>query len=556
VAAVCVVIPTRGRPAYLEIALATIAPQVRAADADLLVILDGPDPVAAEIAATHGARVITKPEPRGLNAARNTAVADADAAGTELVIFCDDDVAAPEGWLEAYLEGMDAHPDHDAFGGPITAWLEGGGPPHCGREPAPITTLDLGPVDVDAANGHVWGANFAVRVAAVARVGDFDERLTAGRGDEEEWLDRLTAGGGRVRYLAAAGLLHRRTGRDAELSALARAGYQLGRASRANDVRKGAQPTLAHELRDLTGAGWHTLARRCSYGAVFATHAAGRIQETLTPTPPPPRDGEFTSGHSGYVAGRRALTLARVCDAVADARAVVASRRLTRDAAAWGAPRRVQVLALERVDMPNVLDATLAELIRSQHLVRVARSNAGTRGRFENLNRLLETPAGRVEDADWLIVVDDDVAVGPGFLDRFLFLAERHSLTLAQPAHRRLSHAAWPVTRRRAGSAVRETGFVEIGPLVAFHRSSFEPLLPFPELRVGWGVDAYWAAVAAEHGWRTGVVDATPISHALRPIAASYDQSVALAESATFLAAHPHITPAQAARTLQTHRSW
>ena len=36
-------------------------------------------------------------------------------------------------------------------------------------------------------------------------------------------------------------------------------------------------------------------------------------------------------------------------------------------------------------------------------------------------------------------MVDDDVVLPRGFLDRFLFLAERFGLQLAQPAHRACS---------------------------------------------------------------------------------------------------------------------
>ena len=549
---VSVAIPSRGRSEYLEVALASIAPQAAALGVDLLVVLDGPDPASAGVAERHGAKTLTQAPPAGANAARNAALTALSAGGTEVVIFCDDDVEAPSGWLDAFLRGIDANPDHEAFGGPISARLEGG-PRCCGAEPAPITTLALGPEDRDC--DHVWSANMAVRASAVSRIGAFDERIH-GRGEEEEWLDRLRADGGRVRYLAAAGLIHRRAGADAALAQLSRADYHLGRSARANDVRKGATPSLARELRDLAGAGWHTLAKRCAYGVVFGAHALGRIAETLDPTPLPSGDGEFTSGLSGYVAGTRAISAARIADAVADTRGLLSHRRLARDAASWSRRQRVQVLALERENMPSILDAAVAELLRSRHEVRVARSGIGARGRFENLNRLLSTDGVDLARTDWLIIMDDDVALPRGFLDRFLFLADRHRLTLAQPAHRRFSHAAWPVTRRRSGSVLRETAFVEIGPLVAFHRDAFAALLPFPELQVGWGVDAYWGALAAERGWRVGVIDATAISHALRPVAASYDQSAALAESRAFLAAHPHITPAQAARTLQTHRSW
>jgi hypothetical protein len=136
-----------------------------------------------------------------------------------------------------------------------------------------------------------------------------------------------------------------------------------------------------------------------------------------------------------------------------------------------------------------------------------------------------------------------------------VFLAERFELRLAQPAHRARSHAAWPITRRRAGSLVRETAFVEIGPVVAFHRTTFDTLLPFPELRFGWGLEAHWVAVAQQHHWPVGIVDVTAIRHGSREIAAAYDRDEAIAEGRRFLADRPHVKTA-GSRTLITHRSW
>ena len=143
-----------------------------------------------------------------------------------------------------------------------------------------------------------------------------------------------------------------------------------------------------------------------------------------------------------------------------------------------------------------------------------------------------------------------------GFLDAFVFLIERFQLRLAQPAHRARSHAAWQVTRRRPGSVLRQTAYVEIGPVVAFHPDTYDVLLPFPELRSGWGLDAHWAAVAAEHRWRLGIVDATPIRHGSRRIAAHYDRDAAVEEARLFLAGRPYVRAADAQRTLVTHRSW
>jgi GT2 family glycosyltransferase len=543
-----IVIPTRGRPGYLEVALRSIAPQAAAVGAEVIVVTDGPDPASAEVAARHGARLVSLSEARSANAARNAGVS---AAGAELIVLVDDDVEAPHGWLQALIEGSRSAPAYDVFGGPIRPRLEGGGPRACGREPPPVTTLDLGPNDVDAE--LVWSANMAIRRAALDRIGPFDERIR-GHGDEDEWERRYVAAGGRIRYLAAAGLDHRRTRADSTVRALSRAGYAIGRAGRRSDVRKGTIPTLRAELRTLAGCGWHTVRRRCAYGIVMGAEAAGRIREAWSPHVDPPTD-DFVSGTSGLVFGIRPTGRAVVKDALADAQSLALGVpwRLRRSAAA-SPPRRVLVLGVERVGEPNLLSGARDELSRSIHHVHFDSTAAGDRGKFENLNALLTRHP--VQEYDWLLAIDDDVALPRGFLDSFLFLAERFDLQLAQPAHRARSHAAWDVTRRRAGSVVRETAYVEIGPVVAFHRTTFDALLPFPELRAGWGLDAHWGALAREKGWRLGIVDATPIRHGIRKVAAAYDRQDALAEARRFLADRPYVTASEAQRTLVTHRSW
>jgi hypothetical protein len=242
-------------------------------------------------------------------------------------------------------------------------------------------------------------------------------------------------------------------------------------------------------------------------------------------------------------------------DAVADAAAAASliNPRLRRAAAA-SPRRRVLVLAIEREGVPNLLGAARAELERSRHDVQVFATGAGARGKFENLNALLEEHPAR--GFDWLLVVDDDVALPRGFLDAFVFLAERFSFRLAQPAHRARSHAAWQVTRRRVLSVARETLLVEIGPVVAFHSSTFETLLPFPALRMGWGLDLHWSALARANGWRMGVIDATPILHGMRQIASAYDRGSAIAEAREFLSTRPYTKAIDAQRTVVTYRSW
>jgi glycosyltransferase involved in cell wall biosynthesis len=276
--AMTVVVPTRGRAAYLEVTLDSLRRQRSRTAHELLVVDDGATDPTPEVAQRFGARLVRHGEQRSLNAARNSGIR---AAATDLIAFVDDDVLVPPGWVDAVVEGAARHPDAEAFGGPIRARFEGRVPRGCGREDPPITTLDLGPSDVEAE--MVWGANFAVRRSAVERIGDFDETLDRGHGDEEEWLMRLRAAGGRIVYLAEAGLDHRRSAGDSGLGSLARAAYHRGRGARSSDLRRGDAPALARELRILAGCGWHTVRRACPQGVVMGAHAAGRVMEALRP---------------------------------------------------------------------------------------------------------------------------------------------------------------------------------------------------------------------------------------------------------------------------------
>ncbi len=269
-----ILIPTLASSAYLEVTLASVMPQATAAGAEVIVVSDGPDPVTASVAARHGARLVALPQQRGVNAARNAGI---EAARGDLLVLIDSDVQAPTGWLEALLAGVRVNPDREVFGGPIRARLEGG-PRGCGREPPPITALDAGPRDHDVP--LVWGANMAIRRSAFDRIGRFDEDLS-GRGDEEDWELRYTASGGRIRYLAAAGLDHRRAPADSRLRALTRAAYEHGREAHRHDIRAGTVRTIPAELRILAGCAWHTLRRRCAFGIVMGARTAGSLREAL-----------------------------------------------------------------------------------------------------------------------------------------------------------------------------------------------------------------------------------------------------------------------------------
>ncbi len=546
---VSIVLPTRARVDYLRVALASIAPQAARVDAELIVVDDaGPNEQGRRLAERFGARYEPHPRPLGLNAARNTGV---ERSTGELVVFVDDDVKVSDGWLAALLAAARAHPEAEVLTGPIIPRLEGSPPHSCGREGPPITALDLGPEDTRTR--YAWGANMAIRRRALERVGPFDVSLEHG-GDEQEWQERL--GDEHALYVANAALDHRRSAADARLRPLCRTAYARGRAARRLDVWREQAPSLTQELRTLAGCVGHVVRRRCLAGLTMVAHSAGRVREIRTSTAAHATStDDFLSGESGAVGGFDGMRRAAL-DIGEDALEIASGRRLSLERAARRSPptRRVLVLCIARPEHHALVEGIRAELARSRHDVELGFASPSDRGKFENLNLLLA--AHPPHDRDWLLVVDDDIVLPHGFLDRFLFLSEHFELDLAQPAHRRASHAAWRVTRRRPASVVRETRFVEIGPVSAFARSTFSTLLPFPNLRMGWGLDVHWAALAREHGWRCGVLDAVAIRHREAPAASAYSREQALAEARAFLAERPHLSASEAQQTLVTHRRW
>ncbi len=532
-----IIVPTRGRPHYLDRALASIAPQAAAIGAEVIVVDDGPQISTRTVAEAHGARYLSEGAGDGLNAARNRGIGASDA---ELLIFTDDDVEVRSGWLRALLEGATAQPEQvGVFSGPIHAKIEDRHFRACGREGWPITTTDLGSGDADCA--FAWGSNMMIRRSSFDAVGLFDPLLPVG-GDEQEWEERWRARGGRIRYLAAAAVDHIRCGDDSRLASLCSGARTRGRVARRFDEARGTAPSIWRELRIFAGCLWHGPRRLCAMGPVTAAHSWGRIEAAISRQPlggEPVISGvnDFLSGSGGQTSGRRAKLLA-LADRVVDLREA-RSRRALRQAAAGSPSRRVLVLTIASDHDASLLAAQRAELERSHHHVELRVAAAAGAGKFENLNALIASADQR--EYDWIVVLDDDVELGRGFLDSFLFAAEAAKLQIVQPAHRLHSHAAWPITRRRRGVRSRRTTFVEIGPVTAFAPAAAEALIPFPNLRTGWGLDAHWAAIAAQRGWPIGIVDATPVGHTLRPVAADYPREDAIAEAQQFLRGRPYL---------------
>jgi hypothetical protein len=276
----------------------------------------------------------------------------------------------------------------------------------------------------------------------------------------------------------------------------------------------------------------------------------------------PPREALIT-GSLGDPGGPLARAARRIGDRLLDASLARASDRLD-ELAAEPPSRDVLVLSAYRPRDAALRDA-VAELRRSRHRVRFALGSMAEAdpelaeatvatglggGKFENLNAVL---AAAGEAADWTLVVDDDVALPRGFLDRLIGVAERLGFALAQPAQSLASHAAWPMTRRRRGTLARESRFVEIGPVTLFRRDALAELTPFPPLRYGWGLDLHWAGLAEERGWRLGIVDALPVRHEHAGVGAAYSTEDAIAEARRFLAGRLYIDKRRAQETVRAH---
>ncbi len=174
---VSIVVPTLGRPASLQRLLRSLSNQRGAPSFEVVVVVDGAAPSAAGVGDPRGwpfeVQVIES-EARGAAAARNTG---ARAAGSQILLFVDDDVEVDEGTVSAHAAYHAGGPDRIGAGG---------------LTPVPVATGFLGSAlagwwDVldeqlsdprhrftfrDLLTGHC-----SVRRQTFNRVGGFDESL-------------------------------------------------------------------------------------------------------------------------------------------------------------------------------------------------------------------------------------------------------------------------------------------------------------------------------------------------------------------------------------------
>ena len=214
------IIPTHNRSERLIAALESVIRQdLPAADWECVVVSNNStdDTVArfGDFAARYpglNLRLVTEDGP-GVSYARNRGLAETSAP---LLVFIDDDERINPGFLRAYADFFDAHPDAVVAGGRIIAEYVTGRPAWLSNyTEMPIANpMDFGDAVRPFPAGRVpGGGNMAFRRSAALRYGGFDPSLgRVGRmligGEENDFFERLMRGGETCWYVPGAVMWH------------------------------------------------------------------------------------------------------------------------------------------------------------------------------------------------------------------------------------------------------------------------------------------------------------------------------------------------------------
>ncbi|HEV3351775.1 MAG TPA: glycosyltransferase [Acidimicrobiales bacterium] len=214
---VTVVVPTFRRPDGLARALRALARQVDPGQAWDVVVVDNGD--GRETAAAFETTVADFPVPASLVSERRAGATYARNAGIahaagDIVAFLDDDVVPAPDWLAHLVEPIVAG-RADGTGGRVEldpavdlpSWL---GPDWLGYLAAFDRGVDEKDLDPD---DYVLTANAAFATERLRAVGGFDEALGPRAGvpmvnDDVDLCRRFRAGGGRIRYVPTAAVVH------------------------------------------------------------------------------------------------------------------------------------------------------------------------------------------------------------------------------------------------------------------------------------------------------------------------------------------------------------
>ncbi len=308
---VSVIISTRNRASYLEDCLRSLAAQLDARVGHEVVVVDNgsddatPDLLARWCADRPEFRTVRE-ERVGLSRGKNAGIRSARGS---LLLFTDDDVILPPGWIRSYAEFFARHsPETVVAGGPIVpvpedlgewpAWLEDGALIDVGRLDHGVER-ELQPPD------YVFGGNMAVPAAIFSRLGLWREDLGNTPEDrttfeDTELQDRLREGGGTVWFCPETPIRHRVPRERSSPAAILQNAFGRGRndfwkevtaadADLSSAPRVGVVPGLTSLVGNLVteglALGWFRLRRRAPAleRARRAAWRSGRSFEILRP---------------------------------------------------------------------------------------------------------------------------------------------------------------------------------------------------------------------------------------------------------------------------------
>lgn len=151
------------------------------------------------------------------------------------------------------------------------------------------------------------------------------------------------------------------------------------------------------------------------------------------------------------------------------------------------------------------------------------------KSKYEILNEMLSKE--NLQVYDYVLNIDDDIILPDDFIDNFIGLQSKYDYRIAQPARTCNSYIDHPIVGKQDGVIARTTLFVEIGPLVSFHRSVFDSVFPFDlSSSMGWGFENIWTYKLRKMDLKMGIIDATPVDHSIRKPVEHYKWETANSE--------------------------
>jgi GT2 family glycosyltransferase len=175
-----IIIPTCARNAWLVKCLDLLVADdqwLNAAKYECIVTDDGPAQEAVQLLQeSYPGVIFTKGPRKGPAANRNHG---ASLAKGEWLIFTDDDCLPQPGWLQAYTDAIDLHPECLAFEGKILA-----------DNPA-MLKQDMAECPVNENGGCFWSANIMIQKELFKSISGFDEQFLIAAQEDQDIFIRI-----------------------------------------------------------------------------------------------------------------------------------------------------------------------------------------------------------------------------------------------------------------------------------------------------------------------------------------------------------------------------